>query len=86
DDLEFLMGWTTSKVNSSRQYSINFDKFSADEQKILNFLKEKGEETVDVIAMDTGLQVSKVLSLLLNLEFAGVVRSMPGKVFALAIG
>lgn len=84
DDVEFFMGWkSVGKTESIKQFAINFDGLSDDEKKILNFLKAKGEETVDLIALGTGLPVSKVLSSLLNLEFSGAVNSKPGKVFAI---
>ncbi|QKG79231.1 DNA-processing protein DprA [Tenuifilum thalassicum] len=83
DDLTFMLGWSLDRVADKKiqQYSINFEQFSEDEKKILNFLKTNGEQTVDLIAVGTGLAVSKVLSLLLGLEFSGVVKSKPGKVF-----
>lgn len=84
DDIAFLLGWKTeNRGDPIRQYTINFEQFSEEEKKILTFLKEKGEETVDLIALGTGLPVSKVLSLLLSLEFSGAVCSKPGKVFVL---
>lgn len=84
DDIEFMLGWKPNQKNQNiRQFSINFDQFSAEEQKIYTFLKAKGAETVDMIALGTGLPVSTVLSSLLNMEFSGVVSSKPGKVFAI---
>lgn len=83
-DVEFLLGWKSTKADQNiKQLTINFEQLSNDEKKILNFLKSKGEETVDLIALGTGLPVSTVLSSLLNLEFSGVVCSKPGKVFVI---
>lgn len=84
DDVEFVLGWKSfGRTETIKQLAINFDGLNDDEIKILNFLKAKGEETVDLIALGTGLPVSKVLSSLLNLEFSGAVNSKPGKVFAI---
>ncbi len=84
DDLEFYLGWKPSTNSPQvKQFTIDFSSFSLEEQKILDFLKNNGEKNVDLIALATGLPVSKVLSLLLNLEFSGAVLSKPGKVFGL---
>lgn len=82
DDIEFLLGWKPQKT-SPKQTAVNLNIFSNEEQLILNFLKENGAETLDIISLKTGLAVSKLLSILLNLEFAGAVTSKPGKIYAL---
>ncbi|HPD94255.1 MAG TPA: DNA-processing protein DprA [Tenuifilaceae bacterium] len=82
-DIEYMLGWKINNDTKQKQLIINFDSFTSDEQKIINLLKEKGEESIDVIALITGIPVSKVLSSLLNLEFSGIIISKPGKVFAL---
>lgn len=82
-DIEYMLGWKINDGTKQKQLIINFDSFTSDEQKIINLLKEKGEESIDVIALITGIPVSKVLSSLLNLEFSGIIISKPGKVFAL---
>lgn len=83
DDIELLLGWKPNKKNAPKQTAIHFDEFDTEAQTILNYLRENGEETIDVISINTGIHVSKALSALLNLEFAGVVVSKPGKIFAL---
>jgi DNA processing protein len=37
--------------------------------------------TIDEISWRSGLTISKLASLLLNLEFKGVIGSLPGKVY-----
>ena len=56
---------------------------SAEEQAVLDALKENGQEPIDLLCLKTKMPVAKVSSLLLNLEFAGLVVSKPGKVFAI---
>ncbi len=84
DDIEFLLGWKPNKNGQGTQTRINFDSFSVEEQSIVNYLREHGENMVDTIAIETGIPVSKTLSALLNLEFAGLVNSKPGKLFTLS--
>ncbi|MGE0076797.1 MAG: DNA-processing protein DprA [Bacteroidales bacterium] len=83
DDIEFFLGWKSNAKNKIVQTSIDFDSLNPDEQKILAYLKEHGEETIDVISIKIGVAVPAVLSALLNLEFSGAIISKPGKIFAL---
>lgn len=83
DDIEFFLGWQAEAKNRPQQTSL-FQQFSPEEQTIIDLLRASGQESVDLIALRTGYPVARVLSLLLNLEFAGVVKSKPGKVFALS--
>ncbi len=81
-DIEYIMGWESNTQTKKQQREIKFD-FSDDEQKIINLLQEKSELTIDVIASNANMPVSQVASLLLNLEFSGIIRNLPGKVFRL---
>lgn len=83
DDIEFLLGWKPNVVSVCKQTVIDFNTFTNEEQIILSYLREHKEETIDIISINTGIPVFKVSSMLLNLEFSGVVMSKPGKVFAL---
>lgn len=83
EDIEFFLGW--EPVNSQKQPKqiTLFSELSADEQIIVDYLKSVEQESIDLICIKTQMPVSKVSSLLLNLEFAGMVKSKPGKVFSL---
>lgn len=83
DDIEYLLGWQVKSASIPKQTSIDFESFSAEENQILSYLKSQGEETIDVISINTGVPVSKTLSVLLKLEFAGAIVSKPGKIFAI---
>jgi len=38
DDIEFMLGWKPNQKNQNiKQFSINFDQFSAEEQKFIPF-------------------------------------------------
>lgn len=86
DDIEFQLGWDV--VNSQKadnQLSL-FPDLSPDESSVFDVIKEHGQEVIDVICFKTKMPVSKVSSILLNLEFAGLIKCRPGKVYALAKG
>ncbi len=84
EDIEFFLGW--EPVNTQRQPKqiTLFSELTAEEQIIVDYLKTVEHESIDLICIKTQLPVSKVSSLLLNLEFAGMVKSKPGKVFSLS--
>ena len=53
------------------------------EEQIVALLQGKGQMGIDEIAIITEISVSKVSASLLNLEFEGVVKCLPGKVYVL---
>jgi len=46
-------------------------------------LHSEGELAIDQICLQTGLPVNRVSPMLLALEFSGIVKCLPGKVFRL---
>ena len=50
---------------------------------LVNVLKEKDSVNVDDLCLIAKMPMSKVSSLLLTLEFSGIVRSLPGKMYRL---
>jgi DNA processing protein len=83
EDLEYLMNWEDENTNPKVVQPKLFNNFSKDEQKIVNILKEHNDCPIDIICIETKLPMSIVSPLLLKLEFSGVVRGLPGKVFRL---
>lgn len=78
-DILFHLNWDTP-VAKPVQQSL-FVELSADEEKIYSFLKEKGKELLDIIALECQLPVYQVSNLLFQLEMKGVIRPLPGKYF-----
>lgn len=79
-DLEYIMGWGI-RENKSRQLKA-FVELSDEEKRMIDILRS-GSCTIDLLSVKSALPISKTSSLLLNLEFNGLVRSLPGKVFEL---
>ena len=75
-----IMGWQ-QKEKTKTQQSRLFVQLSAEEQKLIDLLKEKDSMSVDELNLKSGLSVSTVANLLLNLELQGVVRALPGKIY-----
>ena len=82
-DLERGMNWDVGPQRQPVQAELSFEGLSENERKIVEHLRNRGEDTIDLIAIHTGLPVASVLPSLLNLEFAGLVVGRPGKVFKL---
>ncbi len=82
-DIEYIMRWEpeNSKKNSGQQQL--FIELDDDEKVITNLLKNNGETSFDWIFNQSGFSFSKTSSILLNLEFKGIVRPMPGRMFKL---
>lgn len=81
-DLERCMNWDVSQQQHV-QSELSFGELTDDEQKVVEHLRSRGEDAIDLIAIHTGLSVASLLPLLLNLEFAGLVSSKPGKIYKL---
>ncbi|MBT3208744.1 MAG: DNA-protecting protein DprA [Bacteroidetes bacterium] len=84
EDLEYILNWNKKKGNSHAIQQKLFNELSENETIILDLLKENGELEIDTISRMSKLQISKVSSLLLNLEFAGLIKALPGKIFTLS--
>jgi len=81
DDLEYLLGWNSEKKDNKVIQKELFVELSDDERKIYNLLKERNEWILDDICVHLSLPVSLISSVLLNLEFSGLVKSLPGKLY-----
>ena len=79
-DLEFMMGWQNEQKPAGTQKKLFVD-LNPDEKQIMKLLEETDELGIDQIAADCSLPVSKISYLLINLEFNGLVKCLPGKLF-----
>jgi DNA processing protein len=83
DDIIRAMNWDVESKKSKERQQVLFDHLSSEEEVLVNILKQKEKAHVDDISHASGLAMSRTAALLLNLEFSGVVRSLPGKVYML---
>jgi DNA processing protein len=78
-----LMGWNTGvKTNIKKQYEI-FRELNGEEKLLVDLLKENGKTDIDTLTIKTGLPVHRISTTLLNLEFEGMLKALPGKMFEL---
>lgn len=81
EDLEYVMSWDSNNEKALQQSL--FTELTEQEEKIVDFLKTEGEQSIDVISFKAGLSVSQVSVALLSLEFNGFIKSLPGKIYRL---
>jgi DNA processing protein len=76
------MNWNLDSHGVNSQLEL-FSDLSQDELLIAELLKTRGRLPVDRISNELNLGLTATSSLLLELEFKGVVRSLPGKIYEL---
>lgn len=83
EDLEYILNWNPKSIKTI-QKTLNFNEnLSSDELKVTNVLKNHEFLDIDSIIRQTQLD-SDILSLiLLELEFKGIIKALPGKIFSL---
>ena len=79
-DIKYLMNWDVDQKTPAKQAKL-FRDLNSEEEIIMNILKESGESSIDFIVLTSKLSNSKIAAILLNLEFDGLVKSLPGKMF-----
>lgn len=79
-DIEYILDWIPEKQLIPVQKTL-FSDLNETEQLIYNLLVKEGELTIDIICRTLGVPVNKLSSLLLQMEFRGLIRSYPGNLY-----
>jgi len=78
-DVEYLLGWEEQEVDAVQQHLF---AVLSDDEKVLAIVLNKGKSmTIDLICKESKFSMSKVSAILLGMEFKGLIRSLPGKVY-----
>ena len=80
-DVLKLMEWLPTTKKTPVQAAL-FTDLLPDEKALVDLIKEQGKMDIDTLCFRSRMQPHKAAGILLNLEFNGVVRSLPGKVYA----
>jgi DNA processing protein len=83
DDIRYIMSWDNQKPGKTIQQRKLFIEMTPEEEIVVNILNETGEIGIDDLTFKSHLTMSKCSAALLNLEFEGIVKSLPGKIYAL---
>lgn len=81
-DLAYVMRWEAQETPKLIQRQL-FVELSADEKLVVNLLQQYPEANIDRLLYETQMTGSALAAQLLELEFKGVVKSLPGKRYTL---
>jgi len=83
-DLAWYLGWTEKSEGGvkTQQTQLNFS-FSMQEETILEIIRQQTEQ-LDEISLKSGYSIGQTSSILLELEFKGILKTLPGKRYQLS--
>lgn len=81
-DIAYVMRWEETDAPKLIQHQL-FVELEPQEKIIVDLLQQSAEASIDKLTYETQLSGSEMASLLLNLEFKGMVKSLPGKRYTL---
>jgi DNA processing protein len=81
-DLEYALGWDAKESPAAVQRSL-FTDLNTDEQLLCDYLRKHGATAIDNLCLNLKTPSGKASAVLLNLEFKGVVKTLPGKRYEL---
>ncbi len=80
DDIEYFLDWKPEKTKPAIQRTL-FSDLDESEKIIFELLSKQGELTIDTICRSLNIPVHKLSSLLLQMEFKGLVKCSPGNLY-----
>lgn len=85
EDIEYILAWEPDEDKKQKSIQRNlFVELNDEEKKIVEILKSSPDEIpIDSICLKAQLPTSKVSPILLELEFKGVLKTLPGKLYKL---
>jgi DNA processing protein len=72
------LNWFKDSDSIQRNKNLHWNRFTEEESALLALLHQKGELPLDEIAWNLQKNMSELALLVLNLEFQGVIKSLPG--------
>jgi DNA processing protein len=82
DDIGYIMRWEEQSGNPPAQPSL-FVELTEEEKIIVDLLRQVETASIDELTFHTQMVNSAMASLLLNLEFKGLIKTLPGKRYTL---
>jgi DNA processing protein len=82
-DIEYVMGWEQKTANAPVQQMTLFQDLSGEEKQIVDILKTHDTVGIDALSYHTNITIGRLSSLLLPMEFKGIVKNLPGKQYTL---
>jgi len=78
EDLEYILGWELNRYREKIVQQEMFNELGATEKNIVSLIKDNGELSINDISARLSMPISKVSPLLLDLEFEGIIKCLPG--------
>lgn len=83
-DLEYLLNWDKEEKIATKPL-LDIDQFDGDPRKVIEVLLEfRDGLQLDELCWKSQVPINQAVSILLNLEFDGLVKSLPGKRYKLS--
>jgi DNA processing protein len=82
-DLEYVLGWEDPSRAKAPVQQLLFQELSGEEQLLTDQFKRGEKIHIDQLCTGLEMPVGKVSSMLLGLEFKGVVETLPGNLYRL---
>lgn len=82
-DLEYILGWENDDSKKDAFQAKMFVELSSEEELLISLLNKEEKLGIDMLSVKSNLPMSRVSSLLLKMEFEGLIRALPGKIYSL---
>lgn len=82
-DLEYILNWDIEKKEKIVPRHKISDTLEGDERTIAEMLVDKDGMAIDELSWKTNISINKLSSVLLTMEFNGLITALPGKKFKL---
>jgi DNA processing protein len=83
-DIAYIMNWQTTRTNTHQKIlSIEDLSLSDTELKVIRFLFEKEQASIDEMSLLLSISLNQMAVILLNLEMQDLIDALPGKRFRL---
>jgi len=82
-DIEYLLGWDVAEKKECSVQRNLFVDLTDEERVMVDILSKNDNVSIDGLCVKCNMPTSKVSPILLALEFKGIVRPLPGKIYRL---
>jgi DNA processing protein len=82
-DVITLMEWANTTKRKAPVQAALFHELQPEEQALVDIIRARGKVDIDTLCAEGRMAQGRAAGLLLGLEFNGVVRSLPGKMYTL---
>lgn len=82
-DLEYLLGWSRNENKKRAQQTKLLIDLTEEEQLVFDYLEQEGKTHINPISIVCKLPMSKLMPILVNMEFNGFLNCYPGGMYQL---